>query len=126
MRLASILGIKVMPVVQHYDKDQYSPDVAFASYRQFVKSSGKILAQKGGVVCIAPEGTRSEHSSLQPAQRGLGLVARSGSEPVGLCFAPMAIIPQGSFSRDLRLKWDHFLACQISLQQLMLKKETDR
>lgn len=98
MRLASSLGIEVIPLVQHYDREAYSKEERFLSYLHFIRTAKRILNQPGGGLFIAPEGTRSPDGVLQSGQEGIGAVSKLNKR---IWFVPVGVIPQGQFSLKL-------------------------
>lgn len=69
--VAHVKGFKLLPVVQHYDRSSYSKDFILGLDKQFVKEARRVLQTPGGVLVVAPEGTRSRTGQLQPAQPGI-------------------------------------------------------
>ncbi len=98
LRLAYPLGIRLFPVVQHYDRDSYSYGERVRWLRKFVKGAKEILSQPGGIIVIAPEGTRSPDGALQKAQSGLAHLDKYGDSPY---FFPVALIPKDEFERGI-------------------------
>jgi len=98
LRLAHPLGIRLFPVVQHYDRDAYSYAERMRGLRNLVKGAREILGQPGGIVVIAPEGTRSPDGALQKAQSGIAHLDRYGNS---VCFFPVALIPKDNFKRGV-------------------------
>ena len=98
LRLAHPLGIRLFPVVQHYDRDAYSYAERIRWLRKLVKGAREILGQPGGIVVIAPEGTRSPDGALQKAQSGIAHLDRYGNS---VCFFPVALIPKDNFERGV-------------------------
>lgn len=115
MRTAMILGIQLVPVVQNYDQANYSPEEALSLNRNFIRQAKHILGQPGGILCLAPEETRSKDGCLQQAQRGVALASRLGDVLVPLYFAPLAIIPQGQFRRGLNIKPNNPQAFELKM-----------
>ena len=99
LRLAHPLGIKLFPVVQHYDQDSYSYEERIGWARKFIKGAKGILGQPGGILVIAPEGTRSPDGTLQKAQSGIEHLDKYGSP----YFFPIATIQRGKFKRGTSL-----------------------
>lgn len=98
LRLARPLGIRLFPVVQHYDRDSYSFAERIRWLRKLVKGAREVLGQPGGIVIIAPEGTRSPDGALQKAQSGIAHLDRYGNS---VRFFPVAIIPRDNFGRGV-------------------------
>lgn len=99
MRLGSYLGLSFYPVIQHYDKKSYDEKENWRLLKQFLAGSREILSQPGGVILIAPEGTRSQNGCLQPAQTGIEHLRKRKGGP-DVYFVPLAIIPKSKFSRE--------------------------
>lgn len=70
---APFLGLKVLPVVQHYEREKgiYPPEHIFSLDRRFAKAAHEVLETKGGMILLAPEGHRTETKRLQPPQKGV-------------------------------------------------------
>jgi len=100
LRLTAFLGIRMIPIVQHYDRGQYEREEIFATLRKFVKGYRDILVP-GGIFLIAPEGTRSPDGTLQEAQKGIGHLLKYKRSSIH--FLPMAIIPEDTIDRGLNL-----------------------
>lgn len=98
LRLAYPLGIRSFPVVQHYDRDSYSYGEGVRWLRKFVEGAKEILSQPGGIIIMAPEGTRSPDGALQKAQNGLVHLDKYGDSPY---FFPVALIPKDKFERGI-------------------------
>jgi hypothetical protein len=98
LRLAHPLGIKLFPVVQHYDRDSYSHGEGIRWLRKLVKGAKEILSQPGGIIIMAPEGTRSPDGALQKAQSGITHLDKYGDSPY---FFPVALIPKDKFKRGV-------------------------
>ena len=98
LRLAQALGIRLFPVVQHYDRASYSFAERIRRLRKLVKGARKILRQPGGIIITAPEGTRSPDGKLQKAQSGIAHLDRYGDL---VYFLPVALMPKGKFSRGI-------------------------
>ncbi|HID87292.1 MAG TPA: hypothetical protein EYP55_07920 [Anaerolineae bacterium] len=98
LRLAYPLGIRLFPVVQHYDRAAYSFAERTRRLRRLVRGAKEILSRPGGVILIAPEGTRSPDGALQRAQSGIEHLDRCGSS---IYFFPVALIPKDKFERGV-------------------------
>jgi len=98
LRLGSSLGIRPFPVVQHYDRDAYGYREGVRWLRKFVKGAKEVLSQPGGIIVIAPEGTRSPDGALQKAQSGIEHLDRYGNS---ICFFPVALIPKDKYERGI-------------------------
>ncbi|MBM4402012.1 MAG: 1-acyl-sn-glycerol-3-phosphate acyltransferase [Candidatus Cloacimonetes bacterium] len=102
MRAGLIIGVRVIPIVQHYERGIYFPAYTASLDRKFVKALHQVLSKKGCVILFAPEGHRSENGYLQPPQKGveflLKLVERKGLNTVAM---PIGIEPQEGFSRGI-------------------------
>jgi len=101
LKFGQALGVKLYPVVQHYDYNSYSEKenlrLSWVFFNQF-----KSLSQNPGTLfLIAPEGTRNKSGgSLQKAQEGIGLMAKINPE---VYFIPVGIIPREEISPGLNL-----------------------
>ena len=106
MRLAPLLGFKVLPVVQHYERGKglYSPEHISSLDRRFVRAVYKILGTEGGVLLFTPEGHRTETRELQAPQKGmeslLRIVERKGFRTK---IMPVGIEPPEGYSRRFNL-----------------------
>lgn len=100
LRLAHPLGIRLFPVVQHYDRDAYSYAERIRGLRKLIRGAKEILSQPGGIIIIAPEGTRSPDGALQKAQSGIAHLDRYGNS---VYFFPVALIPKDRFERGVSL-----------------------
>lgn len=104
MRLAGLLGVTLIPVVQHYDEGKYSEKEILGSRLQFARTAKEILGKPGGILLIAPEGTRSPDGTLKQAQQGIGFVSKSSHKnDIPIFFVPIGVIPipQGSINSGL-------------------------
>ena len=103
MRCALIIGLKVSPVVQHYEREGvYSPEHTISLDRRFVKAAHWIMATDGGLLLLAPEGHRSEDGWLQRPQKGVEFLLRLiGRENFNTRLMPIGIEPQEGFSRGI-------------------------
>ncbi|MEM5799531.1 MAG: 1-acyl-sn-glycerol-3-phosphate acyltransferase [Candidatus Aenigmatarchaeota archaeon] len=88
LRFGSLLGFKLYPVVQHYDKINYSKGEQQKLLSRFYRDTKKGLSEIGNVLLIAPEGTRSPNGKLQQAQKGIEKISQSIENtyflPIGL------------------------------------------
>ena len=98
LRLARLLGIRLFPVVQHYDRGAYSYGERMRWLRKFAKGAKEVLGRPGGIMVIAPEGTRSPDGALQKAWDGITHLNRYGSS---IYFFPVALIPKDKFERGV-------------------------
>lgn len=101
MRLTSHLGAEVFPVVQHYQKGLYSPEETFSLLWQFSRKAREVLGTDGGVIFLAPEGTRSKKGrKLQSSQTGIeSLLRLIHWRDFNTKIMPIGIEPQGRFNR---------------------------
>jgi len=100
MRLAPLIDLEILPIVQHYERALYPPEHIFSLDRQFVKTAHQILATPGGVILIAPEGHRSEDGRLQPPQKGVEFLLKIAErENSDTKLMPVGIEPRGKYSR---------------------------
>ena len=104
--IPGIFRIETRPVVQHYDLASYDEKTTGRLYRRYVKWGKSILRQPGGVLVLAPEGTRSG-GPLLVAQKGVEHAVDWGKQPFGstkedveASIFPFAIIPLGEYERD--------------------------
>lgn len=93
MRLGRFFGIELFPVVQHYDSS-YSREVKKRNLENFYENMKNILSQPGGMVFIAPEGTRSPDGKLQKGQRGIEDLKGNNIK-----YFPFALIPESGSNR---------------------------
>ncbi len=72
----------------------------FGMTREFNRTADEKMKIPGTVCLIAPEGHRTESllGSMIPVQRGF---IRIGRNAYNLAYAPMALIPQGEYDRNL-------------------------
>jgi len=84
-----LTGAQIFPLIQHNDDYPYPDSLRLALGRQFLRGSKDILSQPGGVLLMAPEGTRGEDGTLQPGQPGIKILERS----LHPSYAALAIIP---------------------------------
>lgn len=112
LRLARSLGIKLIPLVQHYDEEFYDEDITFVSRSEFIRTAKESLNNQGTLLILAPEGTRSVSKSLKLGQGGVGLLAKLlKKNSKKTLFAPTAFIPPDSYKRE-----------QLNLQLLKKKQ----
>lgn len=83
------MGFELCPVVQLYDEKSYPKEFVTNTNYKFIRRALKALQSPGGVVLIAPEGTRNqENPRLQKAERGIGRLIVKGkntvAQPIGL------------------------------------------
>lgn len=97
------LGLRMFPIVQHYDRDSYTDMERFGLLRQFIKGSEDIL-RPGGILFISPEGTRSDDGSLKSPQSGIEHLLRISGYPTHLL--PVVITPRDSPEEITRRKYD--------------------
>lgn len=102
LRIAPLLGVKLAPVVQSYDLKSYTRQERHKLLLKFKKNAIRILNHPGGVFMIAPGETRSQDGKLQRAKSGL-LDLNNYCSQVELRYQPIAIIPKGTFNRNLGL-----------------------
>jgi len=86
------------PVVQFYDLGFYPDKLVRDMNVAFVRRAIRALQSPGGVLLIAPEGTRNQQNNqLLKAQEGIGLFLKRGkntvAQPIGLigCGLPRAV-----------------------------------
>ncbi len=123
-RIGQGLGIKLYPIVQHYDHQSYSEKEDSRLALRFFSQFKKLSQQPGTVFLIAPEGTRNEFGvSLQPAQPGIGLMAKINPE---VYFAPVGIVPQEKITSGLNFGRQFALVYgkPFQLDQLEVKDKT--
>lgn len=83
----------LFPVVQFYDVKTYPPDEVTKINMKFIRRALKALQSPGGVIFIAPEGTRNQKDNrLLKAQRGIGRFLEHGKNTVA---QPIALIGSG-------------------------------
>ena len=89
LRSLKLLNIHALPVVQHNDLEQYSPE-AREQLVQFLKAEAqKILRRPRSIYAIAPEGTRNQSTgTLQQARPGIGKIQKLAHN---LRYMPIAI-----------------------------------
>lgn len=97
LRVASLLGLKLYPVVQHYDKNSYPKNEQINLLRKFFEDTVNALNEKGNVLVIAPEGTRSKDGKLQRAQKGIENIGRRCNN---VYFLPIGLYPRVKMSRN--------------------------
>jgi len=101
LKFGQALGVKLYPVVQHYDYNSYSEKENLRLSRAFFNQFKSLSQNPGTLFLIAPEGTRNKSgSSLQKAQEGIGLMAKINPD---VYFMPVGIIPQEKISPGLNL-----------------------
>lgn len=101
LKFGQALGVKLYPVVQHYDYNSYSEKENLRLSRAFFNQFKSLSQNPGTLFLIAPEGTRNKSGgSLQKAQEGIGLMAKINPE---VYFVPVGIIPQEKISPRLNL-----------------------
>lgn len=100
MRLAPTLKTELVPIIQDYDKSSYDPITDFNLLRSFIKKA-KLILKEGGIFVIAPEGTRSPEGKLQKALFGVEHLGKYGEN---VAFVPVALFPEGTFSREFSFK----------------------
>lgn len=91
--------LKLYPAVQFYDTKSYSDELVRDVNIDFALRARDALRSPGGVVLIAPEGTRNQGNiQLLKAQEGIGLFLRGGknvvTQPIALidCGLPWSVI----------------------------------
>ena len=110
MRLARLAGITLAPLVQHYDEGEYSKKEILGSRLEFARTAKAILEQPGGILFIAPEGTRSNDGTLKQAQQGISFVSKLSQRiDIPVLFVPIGVIPQRPFNQGLNC---HFSSSQ--------------
>lgn len=83
----------LFPVVQFYDVETYPLDEVTKINMKFIRRALKALQSPGGVIFIAPEGTRNQKDNrLLKAQRGVGRFLEHGKNTVA---QPIALIGSG-------------------------------
>lgn len=87
--VAHIKGFKLLPVVQHYDRDSYPKDFIFGLDKKFAREARQALQTAGGIFVIAPEGTRSRTGQLQESQPGIERLFRWSEKTL---FQPIGFI----------------------------------
>lgn len=96
-----LLGIELCPVPQPYyiNRNDYnfSASELTSMQRNFIKSAKRVLGNQGGLLLIAPEGTRSPDGGLLEAQPGIEHFNRYGSS---VHFSPWAVVPTGPYDRE--------------------------
>lgn len=97
INVAPLFKVEILPVVQKKDQDIYSAEEQSRLLKNFLRRSREVLGKPGGVMVIAPEGTRSEDGQLQTAESGFEKFAKFGQ----VKYVPVALIPEGKFNRDL-------------------------
>lgn len=98
--IQSELGIKLVPVVQPEDKSFYPEEVERLQWIKFGRMAVKMLRKPGGVVILAPEGTRSEDGKVNQVEPGIEHFGNYG--PL-VQFLPVGIIPFGKMDRELNI-----------------------
>lgn len=85
--------LKLYPTIQFYDTKSYSDELVRDVNIDFALRARDALRSPGGVVLIAPEGTRNQGNiQLLKAQEGIGLFLRGGKNVVT---QPIALIGCG-------------------------------
>lgn len=97
IQMATLINVEVLPVVQRKDYHLYSANEQVRLARKFLSRSKEVLGKPGGVLVIAPEGTRSQSGQLQKAESGFEKFGRYGR----VKYVPVGLIPDGKFNRDL-------------------------
>lgn len=85
-------SFELCPVVQFYDENSYPRKLVTKTNVKFAQRARKVLQTPGGVLFIAPEGTRSKTHKLLKAQRGVGWFLKQGEN---IAAQPMALIGSG-------------------------------
>lgn len=67
-------GVKVLPIVQTYDRQNYENANAINSAS--IKKALKTLKEPGKIIAISPEGTRSKDGGLSEAEEGIELLLK--------------------------------------------------
>jgi len=101
---APLLGLKVLPVVQHYEREKgiYPPEHIFSLDRRFAKAAHEVLETKGGMILLAPEGHRTETKRLQPPQKGVeSLLKWVEKRGFATKVIPIGITPPKGYSRQI-------------------------
>lgn len=98
IHMVQFVNVEVLPIVQRSikDNDPYF-DERGPLLRNYIRRSREILGEPGGVMLVAPEGTRSENGKLQKAESGFEKLGRYGQ----VKYVPVAVIPGGEFKRNL-------------------------
>ena len=92
-----LTGIEVLPVPQPYYGDEFTGSETTRMNRNFVRSARDVLGQKGGMLVITPEGTRSPDGRLQEAQPGIEHLEKFGER---VHFVPWGMIPLEPYDRE--------------------------
>jgi len=101
LKFGQALGVKLYPVVQHYDYNSYSEKENLRLSRAFFNQFKSLSQNPGTLFLIAPEGTRNKSGgSLQKTQEGIGLMAKINPD---VYFMPVGIVPQGKINSGLNL-----------------------
>lgn len=96
LSMAPLVNVEVLPIVQRKDYDLY-PDERWDLVKRYLGRSQEILGKPGGVMIIAPEGTRSQGGQLLKAESGFEKFGNYGQ----VKYVPVAVIPKGKFNRGL-------------------------
>ncbi len=86
--VAKKYNAELLPIIQHYDA-AYSDEEKFANHRGVIETILAALEEKGSVIALSPEGTRSPTSQLLPAQKGIDLFMRKSPDSLVL---PVALV----------------------------------
>ena len=123
MRLAPIIGLQILPVVQHYERDLYPPEHIFSLDRRFVKASHQVLAMPGGVILFAPEGHRSEDGRLQQPQKGVEFLLKlAGRKGFNTKLFLIGVEPKGRYTRGINIGREF----AVHFGPLLTKEEINR
>ncbi len=109
--------IDYRPVVQAYDLDSYSEVERNRLNLGFGRRARELLKQPGGVLIIAPGGTR-DCGKLIRAEKGVEFLRRSG--PL-VRFLPIAIIPQGPIGEEFNFGHQY----QLTVGQLFSAEQLE-
>lgn len=102
LKIGRPLGLEFFPVVQITDLRSYPRETRRAMLEEYRSRMRTILEQSGGVVMIAPEGTRSDNGQLQRGMGGVTDLANYSGE-TEIKFLPIGIVPKGEFNSGMRL-----------------------
>jgi len=151
MRLADLINLRVIPVVQHYERNLDSEqsqrkqnwpgfllekvlgqrsylrkEIILGLDRQFVRAVHKVLAERGGIVLIAPEGHRREDDKIGMFQNGIGFLLRyAKNKDRKTVVVLVGIIPGEGCNRGLNLFRDFEVRVNNPLTIADIEKEAN-